>query len=68
MCQQQGRTTIATVVDHIKPHRGDRRLFWDSDNWQPLCAPHHSSTKQREEHRGKVIGVDAEGWPLDPNG
>lgn len=39
----------ATVVDHRTPHRGDQALFWDRSNWQALCAPHHSSDKQREE-------------------
>lgn len=39
----------ATVVDHRTPHRGDQALFWDRSNWQSLCAPHHSSDKQREE-------------------
>ncbi|WP_349253802.1 HNH endonuclease signature motif containing protein [Bradyrhizobium sp. CB2312] len=39
----------AVVVDHIKPHRGDRALFWDKGNWQPLCTHHHNSTKQRLE-------------------
>lgn len=41
----------ASVVDHIKPHRGDRTLFWDRTNWQPLCTTHHSGAKQREERR-----------------
>lgn len=36
-CLRQGRTTQALVVDHIVPHRGDRRLFWDRKNWQALC-------------------------------
>lgn len=31
----------ATDVDHIQPHRGDLELFWNQDNWQPLCAQHH---------------------------
>jgi 5-methylcytosine-specific restriction protein A len=31
----------ATVVDHIKPHRGDASLFWDVNNHQPLCRPCH---------------------------
>lgn len=39
----------ATVVDHITPHRGDDRLFWDRTNWQPLCAPCHNRHKQRQE-------------------
>jgi 5-methylcytosine-specific restriction protein A len=30
------------LVDHIKDHRGDMTLFWDSaGNWQPLCKPCH---------------------------
>ena len=42
---------LATVVDHIKPHRGDQRLFWDRVNWQPMCKPCHDGRKQREERR-----------------
>ena len=41
-CQKEGRLTPATVVDHIIPHRGDQRLFWDESNWQPLCEYHHN--------------------------
>jgi 5-methylcytosine-specific restriction protein A len=68
MCQEQGRVTAATVVDHITPHKGDQSLFWDSaNNWQPLCKTHHDSTKQRQERSGRVIGCDANGWPLDPS-
>lgn len=37
------------VVDHVTPHRGDRRLFWQRSNWQALCTPCHSSRKQRME-------------------
>ncbi|UXN61724.1 HNH endonuclease signature motif containing protein [Phyllobacterium zundukense] len=41
----------ANVVDHIRPHKGDDRLFWDSRNWQPLCTTCHNSIKQRQEKR-----------------
>ena len=44
------------VVDHIVPHRGDRRLFWDTSNWQPLCADDHDITKQREERAARPRG------------
>ena len=44
----------ATVVDHIKPHRGDDALFWNRLNWQPLCAPCHNRKKQREERAANV--------------
>lgn len=40
-CMKEGRYVKATVVDHIIPHRGDRELFWDQDNWQSLCKHHH---------------------------
>lgn len=50
MCEAEGRTTVATVVDHRAAHRGNETLFWDETNWQSLCASHHSSDKQREEN------------------
>lgn len=33
---------LAAVVDHIMPHKGDQRLFWDSRNWQGLCVVCHN--------------------------
>ena len=41
-CEGEGRTEVATVVDHILPHKGDQALFWDPSNWQPLCRFHHN--------------------------
>ena len=52
MCSAEGVTVLATVVDHIVPHRGDQDLFWSEANWQPLCAAHHSADKQRAEAGG----------------
>ena len=40
-CRRADKLTPATVVDHIVPHRGDMRLFWDKTNWQPLCKDCH---------------------------
>lgn len=37
VCLAEGRTTAANVVDHVVPHRGDERLFWDQRNHQALC-------------------------------
>lgn len=50
-CKAEDKITVATVVDHRIPHRGDQKLFWDRKNWDPLCTHHHSSDKQREEAR-----------------
>lgn len=49
-CAGDGLVVPATVVDHIKPHKGDTVLFWDRTNWQSMCAPCHDGPKQREEH------------------
>lgn len=67
MHERQGRTVVATVVDHIVPHKGDKRLFWDSKNWQALCKPCHDSVKAQLERSGTIKGCDAQGMPLDPN-
>ena len=48
-CQQAGRYTKATVVDHIVPHRGDQELFWDRSNWQPLCKSCHDRKTMTED-------------------
>jgi 5-methylcytosine-specific restriction enzyme A len=62
-----GQITIANTVHHIRAHRGDESLFFDPDNLESICETHHNATKQREESRGCVIGVDATGWPIDPD-
>lgn len=48
-CLRHGRYTKATVVDHIKPHRGDPELFWDESNWQPLCKRCHDRKSMTED-------------------
>ena len=40
-CRAEGKIVPATVVDHIIPHRGDHRLFWDQTNWESLCKECH---------------------------
>lgn len=66
MCKMQGIVTIATICDHIRPHRGIIALFYSASNLQSLCKQHHDSAKQSEERRGKAVsasGVD--GWPIN---
>jgi 5-methylcytosine-specific restriction protein A len=48
-CGQLEGDTALLVCDHIIPHRGDERLFWDEANLQTLCKPCHDRDKQREE-------------------
>jgi 5-methylcytosine-specific restriction protein A len=50
-CEKQGVYVPATEVDHITAHKGDRDLFWDSDNWQGLCKRCHSAKTAKEDGR-----------------
>ena len=50
-CQKDGKITPATVVDHIIPHKGDMKLFWDKSNWQSLCKRHHDIKTAKEDKR-----------------
>lgn len=49
MCSTVDSPTSATVVDHIIPHRNDEFLFWNEQNWQPLCASCHSRKTAAED-------------------
>lgn len=49
LCVRCGR--VAEVVDHIIPHRGDKKLFWDRKNWQPLCKQCHDRKTMTEDVR-----------------
>ena len=48
-CLAAGVVTAATDVDHIRPHKGDTALFWDTNNWQSLCHPCHSRKTASED-------------------
>ena len=70
---------VATVCDHIKPHRirqallsGDeawiaqaKLIFWDRGNLQSLCSRHHDSDKQRIERGTQRRRVGLDGWPVE---
>lgn len=46
----------STITDHIVPHRGDLTLFWNEENWQPMCQRCHSRKTLQENnnfHRSK---------------
>lgn len=63
MCQRLGRTSVATVADHVEPHKGDLSKFWFG-RLQALCAPCHNGAKKVLETTGKVRGCDANGYPM----
>lgn len=56
----------AAVVDHITPHKGDRKLFHDPANLQSMSKECHDRHKQSQERGGKGFlgGCDASGVPL----
>ena len=50
-CARNGRTAAASVRDHIIPHKGDMKLFWDETNWQALCKTCHDRKTATEDGR-----------------
>lgn len=54
-CLKRGKHTLATEVDHKKPHKGDVHLFWARWNWQPLCKSCHSKKTMRENGGAKPL-------------
>lgn len=48
-CEQEGFVRAAKVTDHVIPHKGDKVLFWDRNNWQPLCKKHHDRKTVKED-------------------
>lgn len=54
-------TGVATCVDHIKPHGGEKRGFFDKRNWQALCTGCHNRKTARERSSG--LKVDVDGMP-----
>ena len=52
-CVGEGSAQRGLVVDHIVPHKGNSRLFWDQDNWQTLGMRHHNRDKKSCEWQGK---------------
>jgi 5-methylcytosine-specific restriction endonuclease McrA len=65
-CLREGRMTTASVVHHLRPHRGDWALFADARNWESLCKQCHDTAEQLAERRGYDKTVGADGWPADP--
>ena len=53
-CEDEGKLTMATIVHHKIPHRGDEFLFWDKSNWEATCEHHHNVVIQSEEKREQI--------------
>lgn len=48
-CKKKGRVMPATVVDHIKPHKSDYKLFWQASNHQSMCKRCHDIKTATED-------------------
>ena len=48
-CSERGEVKAADQIHHIKAHRGDSELFWNQDNWMPLCRSCHSKRTAKGE-------------------
>ena len=58
-CLGFNREVRATELDHIRPHGGDRGVFWDRDNWHGLCKPCHArKTLAETRAAGKLSGAN----------
>lgn len=55
------RVTVATVVDHVIPHRGNEALFWDRSNWRSMAKACHDRKTARED--GGFGRAPAQGVP-----
>jgi len=49
-CRRIESDTAQLVCDHVEPHRGDEKRFWDGP-FRTLCKPCHDRDKQREEQQ-----------------
>lgn len=64
MCLKKDIVKAANTADHVVPHREDEHAFFHGA-LASLCRDCHSMAKQREEVRGYVDDLDADGWPAD---
>jgi 5-methylcytosine-specific restriction protein A len=68
MCDDEGLTTLATIVNHIIPlaHGGE-----DTDeNTENLCAKHDEIVTAQQFNRGKPVkgrGIGRDGRPTSPD-
>lgn len=57
ICEKEGLIRVATVVDHIIPHKGNMAIFWDKTNHMALCKRHHDiKTATEDGGFGRPVG------------
>lgn len=53
MCKRIEGDTSQLVCDHVEPHGGCERMFWDETNLQCLCKSCHDGEKQRQDNQAR---------------
>lgn len=64
LCRRLEADTSQLVADHIKPHKGSERMFWDADNIQTLCKTCHDGAKQASDKGSQRTTIGLDGWPV----
>lgn len=59
---QRGLVEVATEVDHIEPHKGDKLKFWQGA-LQSLCKACHSRKTAQDEGKRVAPRVSVSGEP-----
>lgn len=54
----------ASVVHHRRAHKGSEALFFDPENLESMCKPHHDSHGRLEDNGKKVVRFGPDGWPI----
>lgn len=63
LCLAKGVWTVAEVVDHIEPHGGDLRKFYEGE-LQALCRPCHARKTATEQGTKLRTAIGVDGWPI----
>lgn len=54
-CMDHGKVTAASLVDHVVPvEDASDPLFWEVENWQPLCRDCHAVKTGEDRRAGKT--------------
>lgn len=66
-CKKLNRVRAATVVDHDKPHKGNKELFWDKTNWRAMAKEcHDRKTATQDGGFGNAIKATPAAKPNIP--
>jgi 5-methylcytosine-specific restriction enzyme A len=65
LCEAEGRSTPATVADHVEPHKGDYNQFVLGP-LRSLCAPCHDGLQPSFRHKPYSSAIGPDGLPIDP--